>query len=131
MFIQPKPITQEQVRNGQYRSADFAPPLWQIPSRFTSTPDAWGHVASTLMWAGSSAILSAVPRPSIDRDQALLHVGAVLLAIDLTVEHREAAAAYLLSEWFESIATANAYASHRSTGGEPSGDIGIPEGLLV
>lgn len=131
MIIQPKPITQEQVRNGSYRSTEFAPPLWQIPSRFTAAPDAWGDVASTLMWAGSSAILSAVPKPGIDREQALLHVGAVLLAVDLAVEHREAAAAYLLSEWFDSISTANAYASQRAPVAQPPGDASTLEGLLV
>lgn len=112
MHCQPKPITQEEVRTGRYRSTDFAPALWQIPASITTVENPWSNVAASLMWGGSAAMLSALPKPGIDQERALLHVGAVLLAVDLTVEHREAAAAYLLSEWFESIATADAYASH-------------------
>mgnify|MGYP001076967175 CR=1 FL=1 len=112
MHFQPKPITQEEVRTGRYRSTDFAPALWQIPASITTVENPWSNVAASLMWGGSAAILSALPKAGIDKERALLHVGAVLLAVDLTVEHREAAAAFLLSEWFESISTADAYASH-------------------
>jgi len=108
----PKQIDQNDIRNGRYRSADFAPPLWQIPPAFLNTANAWGQVASELMWAGSKAVLSATPRAGISAEAAMLHIGAVLLAIDMTVEHREAAAAYLMSEWFEAVATATTRASH-------------------
>lgn len=102
MSIAPIPVTQEQIRLGSYASREFAPPLWQIPREFV-VQCAWSNVASHLMWMGSSSIVSAIPRPGINRDQALLHVGAVLHAVDMSVEHREAAAAYLLANWFDAI----------------------------
>ena len=111
--VTPKKISTEEIRNGRYKSAEFAVPLWQIPGEFSRPDNDWGAVASTLMWSGSSAIVRAAPKAGVDRDAALLHVGAVLLAIDMTVEHKEASAAYLLSEWFEEVSTATITASHR------------------
>jgi len=103
MTIQnPLPITQEQIRLGSYNSREFAPPQWQIPREFLRGGE-WSNVASHLMWTGSSAVLRAHAKPGINRDQALLHIGAVLHAVDMSVEHREAAAASLLATWFDSI----------------------------
>lgn len=99
----PQKITSEQIRNGQYNSRLFAPALWEIPSSYSQTGNPWTAVASQIMWGGSAAVLSAVPKAGIDLCEALLHVGAVLNAVDMTVEHRELAAGYLLDEWFTRI----------------------------
>lgn len=111
MITTPKKITTEDIRNGNYKSVDFAPQMWQIPDEFKRTGDTWTAVASDLMWLGAAVVQRATPKPNIDRDQALLHIGAVLHAIDITVEHREAAAGYLLNQWFDRIETATGTAA--------------------
>lgn len=99
----PIPVTLEQIRLGHYEAREFAPALWEIPAEFRRPENAWSQVASQLMWMGAGAVVRADPRPGIDRARALLHIGAVLHAITLTVEHREAAAAYLLDSWFITV----------------------------
>ena len=99
----PQMITSEQIRNGQYNSRSFAPALWEIPAPYSQIGNPWTAVASQIMWGGSAAVLNAVPKVGIDLTAALLHVGAVLNAVDMTVEHREVAAGYLLEEWFTQI----------------------------
>lgn len=98
----PLPITRDQIRRGGYNAREFAPAQWQIPREFVGSGP-WHAVASNLMWAGSSAIMRAHAKPGIDREQALMHVGAVLHAADLSVDHREAAAAFLLATWFDTV----------------------------
>lgn len=101
----PKSISTDDIRNGNYASADFAPKVWEIPESFRRVAVPWTGVASDMMWLGSGVVLRAEPKVGINRDQALLHVGAVLHAIDMSVEDRELAAGYLLSEWFDHIET--------------------------
>jgi hypothetical protein len=101
-YSDPLPISLDQIRQGSYNAREFAPALWEIPREFVG-PGAWHAVASGLMWSGSTAIQRAHAKPGITREAALLHVGAVLHAQELSIDHREAAAAYLLANWFDTV----------------------------
>lgn len=91
------------IVKGHYDARTFSPARWEIPAEFTQPGNAWAVAASHLMWLGAGAVTRAEPKPGVDTEEALLHVAAVLHARNLPIEHREAAAAYLLSGWFNCI----------------------------
>ena len=102
-MLNPIAIDSTAIVNGRYDVRAFAPARWEIPTDFTQPGNPWAVAASNLMWLGSGAVLRAEPKAGIDTTQALLHVGAVLHAVGLPVDHRESAAAFLLSEWFHRL----------------------------
>lgn len=110
MSVQPRQIAALDVYRGRYSSRDFMVDRSQIPAAFDVADNPWTAVASTLMWLGSDCLISCTPRAGINAQAALLHVGAVLLAVDFSVEVREGVAGYLLCQWFESIETTKASA---------------------
>lgn len=73
---------------------------WVLPN-----PDelVWSKVVSQWFFSGLPASTKFTPKPGIDHDKALRAIQAVLGDWGLKHEHKKEAAAFLLSEWFESV----------------------------
>lgn len=102
-MLTPIAIDTQTLARGCYDAKSFLPTRSEIPNEFSDAGNPWAVAASNLMWLGSEAVTRAEPRPGIEVASALLHVGAVLHAVRLPVDYREAAAAYLLSQWFNRL----------------------------
>jgi hypothetical protein len=83
-------------------------PAWEeIPREFKYSfavrgMNRWADIASDLFFHGLKGA-TFTPKPGIDTTKALRHIKAILGSFAPRHEHKEAAVAYLLSEWFESV----------------------------
>lgn len=60
----------------------------------------WAKTASTWFFSGIN-IKSAKPKEGVNQDEALAHIKCILGSWEPKHEHKEAAVAYLLREWFD------------------------------
>ena len=81
---------------------DYMPKMEEIPSEFCQYPGTrWNQLVSDWFFNGVHD-LKLVPKPNVDRADALKVVRSIIGSFEPKHEHKEAAAAYLLSLWFES-----------------------------
>ncbi len=81
-------------------------PKWEkIPEKFKDSGNNtfWNKFISQWFFGGISkeAIEILSPKSGVDKNKALKAVGAILRSWEPKHEHKEAGAAYLMSEWFE------------------------------
>lgn len=81
-------------------------PKWEdIPAQFKNMNHHtfWNKFISQWFFGGVSkeAIEMLSPKSGVDKNKALKAVSAILRSWDPKHEHKEAGAAYLMSEWFE------------------------------
>jgi hypothetical protein len=77
------------------------PPYADIPKEFRDHDggNVWQRLVSDWFFGGVKN-LKLTPKDGIDTAKALQHVTAILRSFEPKHEHKEAACAYLLSQWF-------------------------------
>jgi len=60
----------------------------------------WNKLVSDWFFFGVKN-LKVTPKKGIDKDKAIKHLRCIIGSFEPAQEHKEAAAAYLMSEWFE------------------------------
>jgi len=79
------------------------PPQSDIPDEFRFSIPAknkWNRLFNDWFFLGLTS-LELTPKEGVDQDKALRHIRAVMGSYEPKHEHKEAAVAYLFSEWFE------------------------------
>lgn len=78
-------------------------PTWEeIPVEFKHDGTKWNRLFSDWFYAGVKD-LHFVPKPGIETKLALRHIMAIMGSFQPQHQHKEAAVAYLLSQWFEDV----------------------------
>ena len=75
------------------------PKMSDIPKEFHYGHTVWNKLVSEWFFCGVNN-LKLTPKEGIDKDAALRHVKTVMGSFEPKHEHKEAACAYLLSQWF-------------------------------
>lgn len=75
------------------------PKMDAIPDEYRRGGTVWNKLFSTWFFRGLSK-LDLTPKEGVDQLKALLHVKAIMGSFEPKHEHKEAACAFLLSEWF-------------------------------
>ena len=76
------------------------PPMDSIPEEFkTYGGTRWNEIISRWFFVGIK-IKNAIPAEGVDAGKALNHIKAIIGSFEPKHEHKEAACAFLLSEWF-------------------------------
>lgn len=80
------------------------PDYKDIPTEFKSwnNPTKWNKFVSTWFALGVKNV-KYKPKVGVDQTKALRHVKAIMGSWEPKHEHKEAAVAYLLSQWFDDI----------------------------
>lgn len=77
------------------------PPYADIPEEFKQHLDTkWNRLQSDWFYRGITK-LEVTPKPGVNKDKALRHLAAIQGSYEPKHEHKEAAVAFLMSEWFE------------------------------
>lgn len=77
------------------------PNMKDIPEEFKQyNGTKWNKLVGQWFFNGLSK-LELVPRPEVDANKDFRHIQAIMGSFEPKHEHKEAACAYLLSEWFE------------------------------
>lgn len=82
--------------------ASLMPDKAAIPEDIIQGRSKWCRVTSDWFFSGLRDI-KWKPKKGIDQGKALRHVGAILGSWEPQHEEKEAAVAYLLSQWFEDV----------------------------
>lgn len=79
------------------------PTMDEIPADFKRwRGNAWARFVAQWFFQGAdSSVL--VPKQGISKAKALRHVTAIMRSFEPKQEHKEAAVAFLLSQWFEPL----------------------------
>ncbi len=76
-------------------------PKWEeIPEEFKRGHGKWNDLMSDWFDRGLKS-LSVTPKEGIDQNKAIRHLSCILRSFEPKHEHKEAAVAYLMSQWFE------------------------------
>ena len=75
------------------------PTYADIPDEFKRGNTTWNRLVSEWFFFGIKA-LNVTPKPWIDKTNALRHIRAIIGSFEPKHEHKEAACAYLMSQWF-------------------------------
>lgn len=79
------------------------PAYADIPADFCRMSNKWNRIFRRWFASGLSEKAEFVPKPGVDAAKALRHIGAVMRSYEPQHEHKEAAVAFLLSEWFDDV----------------------------
>jgi hypothetical protein len=84
---------------------DWMPPRDEIPEefRFMRGRSEWNEIADSWFANGLPGNVEFYPRDGVDPEKAVKAISAVLGSFAPKHEHKEEAAAYLLSCWFSKI----------------------------
>ena len=79
------------------------PPMKEIPDEFQNHSNKYCRFVSSWFFGGKTTedMQCLVAREGVDRRAAIIAIKSVLTSFEPQHEHKEAGAAYLLSEWFE------------------------------
>ena len=80
------------------------PPMSEIPDKFEMHSDSFQNkFISKWFFSGltEADVAALIPKPGVDKNKALIAISAILKSFEPKHEHKEAGAAFLLSEWFE------------------------------
>jgi len=97
---------------------EYMPSMSEIPSEFKDSHNDWCVFVTRWFGFGLSPETDFMPRQGVDAETAFKHVAAVLRSFAPKHEHKEAAAAYLLSRWFEGVRYA--YVTRQQVEDEPA-----------
>lgn len=75
------------------------PPQEDIPDEFKYGATRWNKLFSDWFFSGLSS-LELTPKEGVDKDKAMRHIRTIMGSFEPKHEHKEAAVAYLLNEWF-------------------------------
>lgn len=79
------------------------PSMDQIPKEFQNHNNKWVHLVSTWFFMGLPKGTEFIPKEGVDTNAALRAIKVVIASFAPSHEHKEAGAAYLLSEWFQDV----------------------------
>lgn len=75
-------------------------PKWEeIPEEFKDGKTKWNKLFSDIFFCGVTK-LEMEPRKDVDTTKAFRHIKAVMSSFEPQHEHKEAAVAFLMNEWF-------------------------------
>lgn len=77
------------------------PAYKDIPAEFKSSSNYWANWQSKWFFDGLKPEDMPTPKPGIDLDTAMRHLGAINRSFEPKHEHKQAGVAYLASLWFE------------------------------
>lgn len=80
------------------------PPMSEIPKRFSICSNTFQNKFVSKWFFGGlkdEDLALLVPKSGVDKNKALAAIAAILRSFEPKHEHKEAGAAFLLSEWFE------------------------------
>lgn len=83
------------------RALEIMPAEKDIPSDFRDRKK-WENFARAWFFRGLKKA-EFIPKPGVDKAKALAAIKCVLGSFAPSHEHKEAAVAYMLSEWFEDV----------------------------
>ena len=87
-----------------YGSIKHLPLMEEIPDEFKEyNGTVWNKIISRWFFSGLPDATVFYPKESIVAENAIAAIGAILVSFAPKHEHKEAGAAYLLSEWFEKV----------------------------
>jgi hypothetical protein len=78
------------------------PEYSDIPAEFKHGDTKWNKFFANWFFRGVK-ITKITPKEGVDGDKAMRHIGAIMGSYQPRYEHKEAAVAYLCSQWFEDI----------------------------
>jgi len=78
------------------------PPQDEIPREFEHGDTKWNHLFNDMFFRGVK-IVSMTPKEGIHPTDALRHIRTIMGSFEPQHEHKEAACAYLFSQWFADI----------------------------
>ena len=78
----------------------------EVPEEFRRGHTPWNKLFSKLFYSGGS-VAHLVPKPGIDKAQAIAHIRYCMGSWEPKHEHKEAGVAYLFSLWFEPVEKSN------------------------
>ena len=81
------------------------PTYEEIPDEFKRGSNKWNRLVSTWFFSGFKGA-KFVPKDGIEPNHALRHLKCIMGSFEPKHEHKEAAVAYLMSQWFEDVALA-------------------------
>lgn len=97
--------TRDDLDKASWGRIGYLPPYENIPDEFKgfSRKQPYCEFVSSWFFNGRTKedMARLTAKPGVDRATALAAIGGVLASFLPSHEHKEAAAAYLLSEWFE------------------------------
>jgi hypothetical protein len=84
---------------------DWMPPRNEIPEefRFMRGRLEWSEIVASWFFQGLPANVEFHPRPGVDAEKAFRAIQAILGSFAPKHEHKDEAAAFLLSQWFERV----------------------------
>lgn len=103
MAIEPQEI--DRVRMAFPASVADLMPAWDdIPEEFRRlNARPWSDITSEWFFRGLPGNVEFYPTDGIDPAKAIRHLKAILGSFEPKHEHKEAAVAYLMSQWFEKV----------------------------
>src|SRR5579871_382448 len=88
---------------GAQRLGDLIPKWEAIPKEFKDGNTKWNKLFHVWFFEGLEKGAEFKPKAGVDKTKALRHVRAVMGSFEPRHEHKEAAVAYMMSEWFEDV----------------------------
>lgn len=79
------------------------PPYESIPDEFKNGRTKQNEIVARWFFSGLPGGTKFVPKEGIDAAAALNHIKTILRSYEPKHEHKEAACAYLLDQWFEDV----------------------------
>lgn len=77
-----------------------------IPSEFFDFNNKWRKIASNAFFGNLPKNIKYIPKEGVDKGKAIFAIQLILESFRPEHNHKIAACAYLLSEWFEDVRTA-------------------------
>lgn len=79
-------------------------PNWNdIPEEFKKQFGKWPNIVTQWFFHGIPKEAEFKPKEGVDVKKAIIHVGTIMRSFEPKHEHKEAACAFLLAEWFDDI----------------------------
>jgi len=80
--------------------AQYTPAYSSIPDEYKHGYTVWNKLFNDWFFKGIQH-LKLTPKDGVNKLEATTHIAAIMRSWELKHEHKEAAVAYLLSQWFE------------------------------
>lgn len=100
-FTTPSEVTDSELSFG-YRDSRLMPTMEIVPKEFQEVRTKWNDLFSKLFFKGSEGYVFTA-KPGIDKTKAIRHLRALMRSWEPRHQHKEAACAWVMSLWFESI----------------------------
>ena len=93
-----------EIKNKHFGKIDHIPAWEEIPKEFKHGHTKWNQLFSEMFYNGL-AELRLAPKQGVDTQKAMAAIRSIMRSWEPKHEHKEAACAYLFSEWFDDYST--------------------------